>query len=137
MKGNRQEMVKIGMCALNNDPLSFKNNYLNIMESIRRCKEIDCKVRVGAELEVPGYCCGDHFNEFDTTAHSWDVIGDIIKSGITEGIICCLGSPVEHKGNVYNTIVVLYNNKVVGIRPKMELADGQNYFETRWFGNWK
>ncbi len=30
----RQLHVKLGLCSLNNDPLDFKKNYKNIMESI-------------------------------------------------------------------------------------------------------
>ena len=38
---------------------------------------------------------------------------------------------------MYNARVVMFNNKVVAIRPKMILADGDNYFETRQFASWK
>ncbi len=30
----------------------------------------------------------------------------------------------------------MHNNKIIGIRPKMILADGDNYFETRQFASW-
>jgi len=31
----------------------------------------------------------------------------------------------------------MHNNKIIGIRPKMILADGDNYFETRQFASWE
>lgn len=31
----------------------------------------------------------------------------------------------------------MLDNKIVGIRPKMILADGDNYFETRQFASWQ
>lgn len=31
-------VVKIGMCSVNNDPLSFKKNRDNIIKSIEKCK---------------------------------------------------------------------------------------------------
>lgn len=71
-------LVKIGMCSLNNDPLSFKKNRDNIIDSIQKCKDLGCAMRVGSELEVPGYSCADHFNEYDTIIHSWEIIGDIL-----------------------------------------------------------
>lgn len=37
------------------------------------------RVRVGAELEIPGYMCQDHFHEFDTECHSWEVLAEIVK----------------------------------------------------------
>lgn len=55
-------LVKIGLCALNNDPIDFKRNFENIMKSIELCKKKGCKIRIGPELEVSGYACNDHFN---------------------------------------------------------------------------
>jgi NAD+ synthase (glutamine-hydrolysing) len=77
---------------------------------------------------VCGYSCHDHFSEYDTVYHSWDVIRDILHSKITEGIVVEVGSPVLHKAALYNARIILFNNKVVAIRPKMILADGDNYF---------
>jgi NAD+ synthase (glutamine-hydrolysing) len=69
--------------------------------------------------------------------HSWGVVGDIIKSGVTAGILCDIGSPVIHHGNMYNCRILVIDGKIKGIRAKMNLADGDNYYETRWFGFWK
>lgn len=48
-----------------------------------------------------------------------------------------VGCPVIHKAALYNARVLMYNNKIIGIRPKMILADGDNYFETRQFAAWQ
>lgn len=69
--------------------------------------------------------------------HSWDVLGDLLTSDVTDGILCDIGAPVIHHGNLYNCRVVCLDRKIVGIRAKMNLADGDNYYETRWFGFWK
>lgn len=130
-------LVKIGMCTLNNDPLNFKKNRDNIIKSIKMCKQQGCSIRVGSQLEVSGYSCEDHFNEYDTIIHSWSVVGDIIKSGVTEDIVCDIGLPVIHHGKLYNCRVAILDGKILGIRAKMNLADGDNYYETRWFGFWK
>lgn len=44
--------------------------------------------------------------------------------------------PVAHHGGLYNCHVILFNRKVIGIRPKIKMADGDNYFESKWFTNW-
>ncbi len=56
------------------------------------------------------------------------MIRDILQSKITEGIVVEVGGPVLHKAALYNARIILFNNKVVAIRPKMILADGDNYF---------
>lgn len=81
--------------------------------------------------------CGDHFNEYDTLTHSWQVIGDILKSGVTNGIVSLVSSPVSHHGNLYNCTLILLDSKIKGIRAKMNLADNDGYYETRWFGQWR
>lgn len=92
---------------------------------------------MGAELEISGYMCEDHFLEYDTVMHSWATVEKILNSGITNGILTDLGMPVLHMGVLYNCRVVIFNSKIVGIRPKMTLANGGNYFESRWFSAWK
>lgn len=88
-------------------------------------------------MEVSGYACEDHFLEYDTIFHSWDVIKDLLMSGITDGIVVDVGCPILHKAALYNGRVVLHNSKVIAIRLKMIMADGGNYFETRYFSAWK
>jgi NAD+ synthase (glutamine-hydrolysing) len=133
----KQLHVKVGLCSLNNDPLDFKNNLRKIMLSIEECKRLNCSIRVGGELDISGYACEDHFLEYDTIFHSWDVIKDILVSGVTNGIVAEVGCPILHKAALYNGRVILHNSKVIAIRVKMILADGGNYFETRHFSAWK
>lgn len=74
----KQLHVKVGLAAINSVALDFKRNYNNIMKSIQSCIDMGCSIRIGSELEIPGYGCADHFLEYDTIYHSWDVVRDII-----------------------------------------------------------
>ena len=56
---------------------------------------------------------------------------------MSKDIVVDLGCPILHKSALYNGRVILYNSKVIAIRCKMILADGGNYFETRYFSAWK
>jgi NAD+ synthase (glutamine-hydrolysing) len=64
-------------------------------------------------------------------------VRDIIKSGITNNIVCEFGCPILHKAALYNGRVIIHNSKVIAVRVKLILADGENYFETRHFAAWK
>lgn len=123
-----KQYVRIGVAALCNHPLDFEGNLKRIMESIRISKQERCMMRVGGELEITGYSCEDHFLEIDTLVHAWEVVESILKSGITEGILTDLGMPILHMGVLYNCRLVVLNSKIVGIRAKMTLANGGNYF---------
>lgn len=69
--------------------------------------------------------------------HCWYVVEKIIKSKLTDGMLTDIGMPILHMGVLYNCRVILLDSKIVGIRAKMILANGGNYFESRWFSAWK
>ena len=61
----------------------------------------------------------------------------ILESGGTDGIICSIGMPVHYRDSLYNCLVMVFNSRILYIRPKMVLVDDTNYRETRWFKNWE
>jgi NAD+ synthase (glutamine-hydrolysing) len=40
-----------------------------------------------------------------------------------------IGMPVDHKGIIYNCRIIIYNNQILLIRPKIAMADDGNYRE--------
>ena len=72
----------------------------------------------------------------DTFMHAWGSIAALLETSITEGIICDIGMPVMHRNVSYNCRVILLNRRVIGIRPKIYLANDGNYREMRWFTPW-
>jgi len=67
-----------------------------------KAKEGGATLRVGPELEIPGYMCEDHFLEPDTVNHSWEVLKEILLSGCTDGIVCDIGMPVFYQNAIFN-----------------------------------
>eukprot|EP01137_Pigoraptor_chileana_P003266 Opistho-2@43201 len=130
-------LTTLAVCTLNQWALDFDGNLRRILESIRIAKRLGAAYRLGPELEVCGYGCNDHFNENDTILHSFEVLAEILKSGLTSGILCDVGMPILHRDVRYNCRVVLLDGKIVMIRPKMALANDGNYRETRWFTPWQ
>ncbi|KAJ3810791.1 hypothetical protein F5876DRAFT_41074 [Lentinula aff. lateritia] len=122
--------------SLNQWALDFQGNMERILESIAVAKGRGATLRVGPELEIPGYGCLDHFLEGDTVLHSWEVLAKILASEETSGIVCDLGMPIEHKNTIYNCRVIIQNRKILLIRPKMWLANDGNYRELRYFTPW-
>lgn len=129
-------LVKVATCSLNQWALDFDGNLTRTRESIRRAKADGAKLRLGPELELPGYGCEDHFLEADTFHHSWNSLASLLSDDTTDGILVAVGMPVLHAGVRYNTNVWICNRRVILIRPKMYLADNGNYRETRYFTAW-
>lgn len=128
--------AKVSTCNLNQWALDFIGNRDRILESIEISKKSGCSIRLGPELEIPGYGCEDHFLELDTINHSWEMLADILSSNLTNDILCCIGMPVIHRDILFNCNIVLLNKKIILIRPKMSLADDGNYREGRYFTAW-
>lgn len=65
------------------------------------------------------------------------MLADILRDPeLTRDILCDIGMPVFYKGNLYNTRIFCLNQKILLIRPKLNLAGGNNYREPRWFRAW-
>ncbi|KAF8647718.1 hypothetical protein AX16_006554 [Volvariella volvacea WC 439] len=122
--------------SLNQWALDFQGNLERILASIATAKARGATLRVGPELEIPGYGCYDHFLEGDTVLHSWEVLAKILASEEAIGIVCDIGMPVVHKNVIYNCRVIIHDRQILLIRPKMWLANDGNYRELRYFTPW-
>ncbi|XP_054162564.1 glutamine-dependent NAD(+) synthetase-like [Oppia nitens] len=127
--------IGVAVCALNQLSLDFDGNYNRIIQSIKEAIDLGAVVRVGPELEIPGYGCEDAFYELDTTYHSWQVLAQIIEHDF-KNIIIDIGMPIIKDSALYNCRVLLLNSQIVLIRPKTRLALNGNYRESRWFSAW-
>ncbi|KAM0749771.1 glutamine-dependent NAD synthetase with GAT domain-containing protein [Meredithblackwellia eburnea MCA 4105] len=129
-------LITVATCSLNQWSLDFEGNLQRILESIQIAKNKGAKLRIGPELEITGYGCQDHFLEGDTHLHAWEVLVKIIESEQAQNIVVDVGMPVVHKNVIYNCRIVIYDRKILLIRPKMWLANDGNYRELRWFTPW-
>lgn len=131
------KLTTLATCNLNQWALDFEGNLERIIASIRIAKEQGARYRLGPELEISGYGCEDAFLEGDTFLHSWECLVELLKSDVTDGILCDVGMPVMHKNVRYNCRILILNRQILLIRPKMVLAADGNYREPRWFAPWQ
>jgi NAD+ synthase (glutamine-hydrolysing) len=130
------QFAKVATCNLNQWALDFEGNLERILESLRVAKALGCRYRLGPELEISGYGCEDHFFENDTLEHSWEVLGELLKSDATDDLLSDIGMALLHRGVRYNCRVYVLNRRILFIRPKLFLAAEGNYRENRWFQAW-
>jgi len=135
-KNTGMPVATVATCNLNQWALDFTGNLRRIRESIQLAKAKGARLRLGPELEIPGYGCEDHFLEDDTTQHSWEVLAELLKGDETTDLLCDFGMPVMHEGVRYNCRVLCLNKEILLIRPKLFMANDGNYRETRWFTPW-
>ena len=61
------------------------------MAGIRVSREKGAAYRLGPELEVSGYGCGDHFLEGDTLLLCMESLARLLEDSSTRNIICDIG----------------------------------------------
>ncbi|XP_018336301.1 probable glutamine-dependent NAD(+) synthetase [Agrilus planipennis] len=127
----------VAAATLNQWALDFDGNRERILESILEAKEAGAAFRTGPELEICGYSCEDHFYESDTFLHSWEVLLELLTAPLCKDILVDVGMPVMHKNVAYNCRIIFLNQNILLIRPKLQMCDGDNYRESRWFSAWK
>jgi len=129
-------LVTLATCALNQWALDFEGNLGRIKQSILKAKEAGATLRVGPELEIPGYGCLDHFLETEVYEHSWDSLFSILTDPDLHGIIIDVGLPVLHRNCRYNARAIVLDGKILCLRPKIYLANDGNFREMRFFTPW-
>lgn len=122
---------------LNQWALDFSGNVERIFKSCELAKEQNATYRLGPELEICGYGCEDHFFEMDTYLHCWEGLAELLERGCSDDLLCDFGMPIMYHGIRYNCRVLCYNRQILLIRPKMAMADGGNYRESRYFTSYR
>ncbi|KAJ5928972.1 hypothetical protein N7466_007928 [Penicillium verhagenii] len=129
-------LVTLATCALNQWSLDFEGNLRRIKQSIVKAKAAGATLRVGPELEIPGYGCLDHFLETEVYEHSWDSLYSILTDESLHGIIIDVGLPLLHRNCRYNARAIVLDGKILCLRPKLYLANDGNFREMRFFTPW-
>jgi NAD+ synthase (glutamine-hydrolysing) len=126
--------IKVGVAALNQTPLDWKNNTENIITAIERAKFNNVKLLALPELCVTGYGCEDAFYAKHIQETAFKQVLNILD--YTKDIAVCVGLPFCVSGNLYNTVAFLVDGAIAGLVPKKALARDGVHYENRWFKQW-
>ncbi|GAB65841.1 NAD synthase [Plasmodium cynomolgi strain B] len=128
----------LSCCSISSIPLDYEENKRKIIESIKRCKELKCTVRVGGELELCGVSCKDCFKEVeDMHENCWYYLSELMKEKCMDGplmesMLCFVSMPVYFKKKLYSCQVVIYRNKIILLSPKECLSDEERKYFAPW-----
>lgn len=126
--------LKVAAAVLNQTPLDWIGNRQRLETVIRQAKQEKVDVLCCPELCLPGYGCEDAFHSPDTAHMSWHILRQLLP--FTQGLVLNLGLPVWHGGAVYNAVVLIADQKLVGLVAKQHLAGDGIHYEPRWFKSW-
>jgi len=127
------KFIKIANCQGNFYSLDFKSNYEIIEKCLISAKENNCSICVFPEFCITGPNCEDHFYEKDTVLHSWEIIGKIIESKLSENLLIILNLPIIYEEKLFNCLIPIFNNEILFLQPKCEVIKSVSNYENRWF----
>lgn len=96
---------------------------------ISKAANMEVSLLVFPELSVTGYCCGDIFTNSLLLKEAERKIAELVEFSAETGITLVLGTPVSHRGRLYNCAVIAKDGEIKGIVPKTYIPAR----EAAWF----
>ncbi len=115
--------IKVADCAYNAD---------RILSLVKEAHEEGVHLLVLPELCMTGYTCGDLFFQ-QALIESARECAIKVASRVPRNMVVVFGAPVELRGKLHNCAIVACAGKVLGIVPKINIPNYQEFYEQRWF----
>ena len=108
-------------------------NKEEILTSIRQLSENSVKVALFPELSLTSYTASDLLFSSDLLEEAEKALEEILVFTRNLDMVVILGLPVRHEGRLYNSAAVLFEGEILGIVPKQNLPNYNEFYESRWF----
>lgn len=108
-------------------------NTEKIIEVIKDAEKKSVEFLVFPELCITGYTCGDLFLKDTLLKGAKEALVKIAKATSESTMVSIVGLPLIINGRIYNCAAVLQKGKILGIVPKTNLPNYNEFYEDRWF----
>ena len=85
------------------------------------------------ELAITGYTCADLFLQRILQEGAKVAIEQLLSHSKGHDMVVVVGVPLIFFGNLYNCAVVIQDGKILGVVPKRNVPNYQEFYEKRWF----
>lgn len=107
-------------------------NTSKIMDLVEKAQKEQVRLLVLPELCVTGYTCADLFFQQALIESARECAGKIVAS-TPDDMVVIFGCPVEFRGKLFNCACVANGGKILGLVPKVNIPNYQEFYECRWF----
>lgn len=108
-------------------------NANQIIAQINEAEKNGASLVVFPELCVTGYTCSDLFLQSALLNAAKDAVKKIVFETAELDIISIVGTPIALRQSLFNCAVVIYNGKILGIVPKINIPNYSEFYEARHF----
>jgi len=108
-------------------------NKEEILKLIKQLAHDKVKVALFPELSLTSYTSSDMFFSEDLLNAAESAIDEIVRSTRNLDMVVILGLPLRHEGRLYNSAAVVFEGEILGVVPKQNLPNYNEFYESRWF----
>ena len=108
-------------------------NAEKITEIIKNSAENGVRLLALPELCITGYTCSDLFLQSELLDGAKTALKSICENTKSANIIAVVGLPISKNSRLYNCAAVLYKGEILGIVPKANIPNYNEFYEKRHF----
>lgn len=108
-------------------------NAEKITEIIKNSAKNGVRLLALPELCITGYTCSDLFLQSELLEGAKTALKSICENTKSADIIAVVGLPISKNSRLYNCAAVLYKGEILGIVPKANIPNYNEFYEKRHF----
>ena len=108
-------------------------NAEKITEIIKNSAENGVRLLALPELCITGYTCSDLFLQSELLDGAKTALKSICENTKSADIIAVVGLPISKNSRLYNCAAVLYKGEILGVVPKANIPNYNEFYEKRHF----
>ncbi|AEC02555.1 NAD(+) synthase [Parasphaerochaeta coccoides] len=108
-------------------------NTRRIIQAMDAASSQGISLLVFPELSVTGYTCGDLFLQDALLAAVQESLAAIVSHSTGIDTVAVVGAPLVWRNKLYNCAVVIHHGHILGVVPKTNIPNYQEFYELRWF----
>lgn len=127
--------VRIAVCA---PRVAIADIAANVEEIKRLAIDVHAQgaeIAVFPELCLTGYTCGDMFRQPTLLHAGMHGLEALRTFSANLHLLMVVSAPLEWRGKLYNTAVVINDGEYVAVVPKSFLPNTREYYDQRWFAS--
>lgn len=127
-------LIKVATFSPINYTVDLENNKNNIIHAIKKAAKEGVKIITFPELSLTSYTAGDLFLNQTLIDQSLEMLSQIVQETIKiPNIVSVVGTPFLLNNKLYNCAAVIQEGVILGIVPKQNLRNYEEFSEGRWF----
>jgi NAD+ synthase (glutamine-hydrolysing) len=125
--------IKVAAATPEVIPADCQNNAEKIIKLIKEAHSLGVQVIVFPELSITAYTCADLFLHDSLLSSALEALKQILDVSKDVESLIIVGVPLAFDEKLYNCAAVIFKGIILGVVPKKNLANYNEFYESRYF----